>query len=209
MARFARRDLATVTLPPHGGCGSHKLVGRSLRTARPRSQVYLGNRYSGHEQTSEEFSTAGRSIQVWTEEIRALSLSALCGQRRAFRFNAALRPPQTGLCACDIVSKWTWAATLLQSSNVAFKYGISGPFWYAAGATIQVLLFAVLAVEIKRKCPSIHTILEVVGIRWGTAAHLVPLHSQLAACALVCPPVIPTDAECGGLLCRHSPFSCS
>jgi hypothetical protein len=29
--------------------------------------------------------------------------------------------------------KWTWAATLLQSANVAFKYGVSGPFWYAAG----------------------------------------------------------------------------
>jgi urea-proton symporter len=67
---------------------------------------------------------------------------------------------------------WTWAATLLQSSNVAYKYGISGPFWYASGATIQVLLFAVLAVEIKRKCPAIHTICEVILARWGTAAHL-------------------------------------
>ena len=38
-----------------------------------------------------------------------------------------------------------------QSSNVAYKYGVSGPFWYASGATIQVLLFAILAVEIKRK----------------------------------------------------------
>lgn len=38
-----------------------------------------------------------------------------------------------------------------QSANVAYKYGVSGPFWYASGATIQVLLFAVLAVEVKRK----------------------------------------------------------
>ena len=28
-----------------------------------------------------------------------------------------------------IVSQWTWAATLLQSSNVAWQYGVSGPFW--------------------------------------------------------------------------------
>lgn len=28
--------------------------------------------------------------------------------------------------------------------------GVSGPFWYAAGATIQVLLFGILAVELKR-----------------------------------------------------------
>jgi len=104
--------------------------------------VFLGDRYSGHQTTSEEFSTAGRSIKV-------------------------------GLTACDIVSKWTWAATLLQSSNVAFQYGVSGPFWYASGATIQVLLFAVLAVEIKRKCPAIHTALEIVHARWGTPAHII------------------------------------
>lgn len=44
---------------------------------------------------------------------------------------------------------------------------------YAAGATIQVLLFSVLAVEIKRKCPAIHTVLEIILARWGTPAHLV------------------------------------
>jgi hypothetical protein len=43
------------------------------------------------------------------------------------------RSVQAGLTACDIVSKWTWAATLLQSSNVAYKYGVAGPFWYASG----------------------------------------------------------------------------
>jgi Na+/proline symporter len=49
---------------------------------------------------------------------------------------------------------------------VAYKYGVSGPFWYAAGATVQVLLFAVLAVEIKRKAPTTHTCLEIVKARW-------------------------------------------
>jgi hypothetical protein len=36
---------------------------------------------------------------------------------------------KTGLIAAGIVSKWTWAATLLQSSNVAWNYGVSSPFW--------------------------------------------------------------------------------
>ena len=27
------------------------------------------------------------------------------------------------------VSAWTWAATLLQSSTVAYTYGVAGPFW--------------------------------------------------------------------------------
>lgn len=44
-------------------------------------------------------------------------------------FNCGGRSVRTGLIAVDVVSKWTWAATLLQSSNVAYQYGVSGPFW--------------------------------------------------------------------------------
>ncbi|XP_075102373.1 urea-proton symporter DUR3-like [Nicotiana tabacum] len=88
-------------------------------------------------------------------------------------FNTAGRNVKTGLIASVIVSQWTWAATILQSSNVAWEYGISGPFWYASGATIQVLLFGVMAIEIKRKAPYAHTVCEIVKARWGTAAHLV------------------------------------
>jgi len=87
-------------------------------------------------------------------------------------FNTAGRNVKTGLTASVIVSQWTWAATLLQSSNVAWNYGVSGPFWYASGATIQVLLFGVLAIELKRKARTAHTICEIVLARWGKAAHL-------------------------------------
>ncbi|KAL6005889.1 urea active transporter [Asimina triloba] len=88
-------------------------------------------------------------------------------------FNTAGRNVKTGLIASVIVSQWTWAATILQSSNVAWEYGVSGPFWYASGATIQVLLFGVMAIEIKRKAPHAHTVCEIVRARWGTAAHIV------------------------------------
>ncbi|PSS01293.1 Urea-proton symporter like [Actinidia chinensis var. chinensis] len=88
-------------------------------------------------------------------------------------FNTAGRNVKTGLIASVIVSQWTWAATILQSSNVAWEYRVSGPFWYASGATIQVLLFGVMAIEIKRKAPYAHTVCEIVKARWGTAAHLV------------------------------------
>ena len=79
---------------------------------------------------------------------------------------------KTGLIAADIVSKWTWAATLLQSSNVAWNYGVSGPFWYASGATIQVILFGVLAISLKDVAPSAHTMCEIARARWGKTAHL-------------------------------------
>ncbi|EKX42116.1 hypothetical protein GUITHDRAFT_74268, partial [Guillardia theta CCMP2712] len=107
------------------------------------------------------------SIMVWIGNRGMESESAT-----SEHFTSAGRTITAGLTASDVVSKWTWAATLLQSSNVAFQYGVSGPFWYASGATIQIILFAILAIEIKRKCPAIHTILEIVLVRWGTAAHL-------------------------------------
>lgn len=51
--------------------------------------------------------------------------------------------------------------------------GVSGPFWYGAGATVQIFLFAVAAIELKRKAPRAHTFLEVVRARYGPPAHIV------------------------------------
>ena len=59
------------------------------------------------------------------------------------------------------------------SSTVAYQYGISGPFWYAAGASIQVLLFGILAIELKRKAPNAHTFLEIIRARYGNGSHKV------------------------------------
>ena len=92
---------------------------------------------------------------------------------------------KTGLTASVIVSQWTWAATLLQSSNVAWQYGVSGPFWYASGATIQVLLFGVLAINLKKVAPSAHTVCEIVKARWGKPAHLTFLFFCFAANLIV------------------------
>ncbi|CAE6533326.1 unnamed protein product [Rhizoctonia solani] len=100
-------------------------------------------------------------------------------------FSSASRSVKPGLIASGIVSAWTWAATLLQSSAVAYKYGISGPWWYGAGATIQVLLFAMLAAKLKLNSPNAHTFLEIIGARWGTAAHLVFLFFGLATNIIV------------------------
>ena len=60
--------------------------------------------------------------------------------------------------AADVVFRWAWVATLLQSSNMAFSYGVSGPFWYASAGIFQVLMFLMLSIEIQRKCPEIHTV---------------------------------------------------
>ncbi|KAF2258220.1 Na+/solute symporter [Lojkania enalia] len=104
--------------------------------------TWMLKRYNNELQTSEMFSTAGRTVK-------------------------------SGLVAAAVVSSWTWAATLLQSSSIAFRYGVSGPLWYAAGATVQILLFATVAIELKRRAPNAHTFLEAVRARYGSYTHFV------------------------------------
>ncbi|KAI9374824.1 putative urea transporter [Aspergillus egyptiacus] len=88
-------------------------------------------------------------------------------------FSTAGRSVKSGLVAAAVVSSWTWAATLLQSTTVAYQYGTSGPFFYASGATVQIILFATLAIELKRRAPNAHTFLEAIRARYGKAVHLV------------------------------------
>ena len=96
------------------------------------------------------------------------------GTKKTFEwFSTAGRTVKTGLIVASVVSAWTWAATLLQSSTVAYQYGVSGPFWYAAGASIQVVLFAILAIELKRKSPMSHTFPEMINARFGKSSHKV------------------------------------
>lgn len=100
-------------------------------------------------------------------------------------FNTAGRTVKSGLVGSAVVSSWTWAATLLQSTGVCYRYGVSGPFWYASGATVQILLFATLAIELKRRAPNAHTFLEVIRARYGTVCHIVFMVFGLATNILV------------------------
>ncbi|WVQ83382.1 hypothetical protein IAT38_005523 [Cryptococcus sp. DSM 104549] len=103
----------------------------------------------------------------------------------AEEFNSASRSVPPGLIAAGIVSAWTWAATLLQSSATAYKFGISGPWWYASGAGVQVLLFAMIASKLKQHAPYCHTYLEIIKVRWGKVAHLTFLFFGLATNIIV------------------------
>jgi urea-proton symporter len=62
----------------------------------------------------------------------------------AERFNTAGRSVGVGLASSSIVAAWTWAATIMISSSTGYQYGISGPFWYAAGAIGSILFLTML-----------------------------------------------------------------
>jgi Na+/proline symporter len=56
---------------------------------------------------------------------------------------------------------------------------------YASGATIQVLLFGVLAISLKDVAPSAHTMCEIARARWGKTAHLTFLFFGFTANIIV------------------------
>ncbi|KAF7325696.1 hypothetical protein MKEN_00419700 [Mycena kentingensis (nom. inval.)] len=87
-------------------------------------------------------------------------------------YTSASRSLKPGLLASGIVSAATWAATLLQASTVCLVYGLSGPWWYGAGSSTQIMAFAQNAIQLKRNAPGAHTFLDVIGLRWGTLTHL-------------------------------------
>jgi len=94
--------------------------------------------------------------------------------RKTFEwFNTAGRNIKTGILASSVVSAWTWAATFLQSSSVTYQYGLGGSYWYAAGASIQIVLFAILAIELKRKSATAHTFPEIINARFGSTSHKI------------------------------------
>jgi len=59
------------------------------------------------------------------------------------------------------------------------------PNRYASGATIQVLLFGVLAISLKKIAPSAHTVCEIVNARWGRTAHKTFLFFSFCANIIV------------------------
>jgi Na+/proline symporter len=76
---------------------------------------------------------------------------------------------------------------MLGSSLVGYSNGLAGPFWFAAGCSPMIVFFALLGISCKRKIPEAHTLLEIIRIRYGGAAHLVwmflCLVNNIIACA--------------------------
>ncbi|EED21377.1 urea active transporter, putative [Talaromyces stipitatus ATCC 10500] len=88
-------------------------------------------------------------------------------------FMVANRSVGTGLTASAVVSSWMWATAIIWTTAQGYLYGIAAPFWYAAGVSIQIALMTVLAIHAKVKVPNGHTVLEIVRLRYGTAAHII------------------------------------
>lgn len=92
------------------------------------------------------------------------SVPSACKQWLSMCCSASQRPRLQQRCTLIKVDTDAWLKLMLDAL-VGCRY--------AAGATIQILLFGCLAIEIKRKAPTAHTMLEIIRARWGTLAHIV------------------------------------
>ncbi|KAF8968776.1 Na+/solute symporter [Flammula alnicola] len=106
--------------------------------------------------------------------------------RSSEEFTTASRNVKPGLVCCGIVSAWTWSATLLQSSTAAYTFGVSGPWWYGVGGTIQLAIFGMVAAKVKMNANGAHTFLEIVKVRFGTGPHLLFTFYAFLCIMVVC-----------------------
>jgi len=106
-------------------------------------------------------------------------------RRTAEWFLTAGRNMKSGIITASIVGCWTWTATLMVSSAEGYQHGIAGPYWYAAGATVPLLLFAIMAIYLKRRMPMVHTFGEFVWHRFGGPSHRLMVCLGLLTSVLV------------------------
>jgi len=107
----------------------------------------------------------------------AVVIIAKAKGRSAETFLSGGRDIGHGMINASIVATWIWAATLMISSWTGFSYGFTGPWWYAAGATIPLPFMAYIGKQLKIIMPKATSYPEFVLFRSDKKNHL--LHSLI------------------------------
>lgn len=58
--------------------------------------------------------------------------------RKTEMFMTANRTINTGLTSSAVISSWLWSTAMLGSCLVGYNFGVSGPFWFAAGYVLAM-----------------------------------------------------------------------
>ena len=83
------------------------------------------------------------------------------------------------------LSVFQYGLSVFQYGLSVFQYGLAGHFWCAAGAAIQLFLFAIVGCEIRIKAPGAKTFLQVIRARHGAITHLIVMTFALFANAVI------------------------
>lgn len=85
----------------------------------------------------------------------------------------ANRTVGTGLTAAAVISSWLYSTALLGASLLTYRYGVALGVWWGASASTIICFLSYISIEAKRRAPNAHTLLELVKVRYGTAAHVL------------------------------------
>lgn len=93
----------------------------------------------------------------------------------------------TGALIATLVAAWASNYTLLAAAESGYRYGISGPIWYALGVGLPILLFIWpinIVRRIRESMPEGVTMVEYVGRRYDAKSRLVALVTVLISSIL-------------------------
>ncbi|KAH8198342.1 hypothetical protein TruAng_007497 [Truncatella angustata] len=88
-------------------------------------------------------------------------------------FMVANRSVGTGLIAAAVISSWLYSIALLGATLLTYRYGVALAVWWGASASTMVTFFSFIAIQVKRRAPNAHTLLELIKVRYGTTTHIL------------------------------------
>ena len=77
--------------------------------------------------------------------------------------------------AMSIAASWIWAPALFIASQMAYERGIAGLFWFTFPNVMSLVLFAPLALKIRRSLPHGYTLPQFMSIKHGRGVHVLYL----------------------------------
>ncbi|RNA39194.1 urea-proton symporter DUR3-like [Brachionus plicatilis] len=138
------------------------------------------NNFTSYKSIKQPLLTANVTFLSYMMFTLVVAVLFLAVQRKSFKSKLTLTTTfnaggsmSISLLSSTIVSQWTWAATLLQSTTVGTRFGLSGSYWYAGGACIQILLFSILCMEVRIKAPGSRTFLQIIQARFDKKTHML------------------------------------
>lgn len=99
------------------------------------------------------------------------------------------------LLATVIVAQWTFSGTISWSSLATVQFGVAGQYWFAAGTAAHLLLFSIVACEVRVKAPGAKTYLQVIRARFGGAAHVIAMTFSIVTIIVVIGIVLTEGAQ--------------
>lgn len=84
-----------------------------------------------------------------------------------------------------VISRWLWTSSFTWSTLNTYKYGLVGHFWFSAASVVPILLFTIIACQIRIKAPGAKTFLQVIKLRFGTATHVMMIFVAMVVNVLI------------------------